>query len=249
MRVYRINYIIVLLVFCFAKPPVFAQDKISNSAYSVLEKKFTKTSFGYKYLMYRPVEYSENSAPFPLMVYLHGAGIYGTDLELLKPEVPVKFMVKNGTLPFVVIAPLSRDEYFWNAGNLNAFLHEVLLRNNLDRSRVYLTGMSRGGRGTIQWAVAYPRRFAAIAPVAGGGFVKEADELVDVPVWAFHGAQDQVIPLQYTHNLMKRLHEITNTDIRYTVFQDKGHGIWHRAYSTTELYDWFLRHKNPDPID
>lgn len=226
----------------------FAQQFDDAIAYTVEEKNFTDTAFGYRYLMYLPTEYTAKNKPWPVLFYLHGAGTYGTDLNRLKPQVPVRFMVKDGKLPFVVVAPMSRDREFWNSGNVNTFIKEVLLKNNLDRSRVYLTGMSRGGHGTFITAGDFPRRFAAIAPIAGAGGKVKADELKSMGVWAFHGALDDVIPIQYTSVLMQELNRVSKNDVKYTVYQNEGHGIWEKAYSTTALYDWFLTQKNPDPI-
>lgn len=225
-----------------------AQQFDDAIAYTVEEKNFTDTAFGYRYLMYLPTEYSKKSEPFPVIFYLHGAGTYGTDLDQLKPQVPVRFMIKDGKLPFVVVAPMSRYRYFWKSGEVNTLIKEVLLKNNLDRYRVYLTGMSRGGHGTFITAGNFPRRFAAIAPVAGAGGKVKASELKTMGVWAFHGALDDVIPIQHTSVLMQELNRISKNDVKYTVYQNEGHGIWEKAYSNTALYDWFLTQKNPDPI-
>lgn len=230
-------------------PASTARTGYENIAYTAEEKNFTKTTFGYRYLLFKPNGYSKKSEPFPVIVFLHGAGTSGTNLDHLKPQVPLMYMIKNGKLPFVVIAPLSRYRQAWDAGNLNTFLHDVLLRNNLDRSRVYLTGMSMGGQGTLRWAAAYPKRFAAIAPVAGANTVDRVEKMSELPVWAFHGAKDDIVPIQFMTDVMLKLKLVTKTDVRYTVYPDEGHGIWKKAYSTTELYDWFLSHTNPDPID
>lgn len=226
--------------------PAFAQN--NESAYTVEEKNYTDTGFGYRYLMYLPNEYSKKSQEYPVIFYLHGAGTYGTDLEQLKPQVPVHYMVRFGKLPFVVVAPLSRYREAWEPGHVNTFIKDILLRNNLDRSRVYLTGMSMGGQGTIRTAGDFPRRFAAIAPVCGAGAIGRADALKTMGVWAFHGAKDEVIPIKFTAVLMQELKRVSKRDVKYTVYPNEGHSIWEEAYSTTDLYDWFLTQKNPDPI-
>ena len=231
------------LLFClplWISPSLARNSNLEKTMYYDLqEKNFTKLRGGYQYLLYFPKNYKEEKS-FPLLLFLHGAGTRGDDLETLKRHVPIQFMIQDGALPFVVVAPLCPDKKQWESGLLNSFLSEVILRNAIDEHRVYLTGISMGGYGAFQLATAYPERFAALVPVCGAARMNMVKNLLHVPIWTFHGAKDTVVPIQYTASVVKELQKYKQADVRFTVYPDAGHDIWNRAYGTSELYSWML---------
>ena len=101
--------------------------------------------------------------------------------------------------------------------------------------------MSMGGYGTWALATEFPDRFAAIAPVCGGGDVAEADRIAHLPIWAFHGNKDNVVPFNETEKMVDELHRIGG-DIRFTAYSECGHDAWTSAYSDPELYTWLFSH-------
>ncbi|MEW6236900.1 MAG: alpha/beta fold hydrolase [Candidatus Omnitrophota bacterium] len=216
---------------------VFSEE----SSFRVFEKSFNPKGSGYKYLLYQPKEY-EQQENWPLLIILHGAGTRGDNLAKLKKHTPIQYVVRDGKLPFIVAAPLCPARKKWESALLSEFLDELLRRNSIDPDRVYLTGISMGGFGSFQFAKDYPDRLAAVAPVCGGGKPEWAETLRQLPVWAFHGAKDRVVPLRSSENLMKELKRITANEARYTVFPNSGHDIWNKAYNNPELYEWFLSH-------
>ncbi len=120
----------------------------------------------------------------------------------------------------------------------------------VDTERIYLSGLSMGGNGTWHFAAAYPDRFAAIAPVCGwgdffAGFPERVCLLKQVPVWAFHGAQDTVVPLAGSQVLVDKLQECGG-DVRLTIYPDATHDSWTETYDNPELYTWFLSHTTRD---
>ena len=125
-----------------------------------------------------------------------------------------------------------------------AILDEVCAKYAVDEDRIYLTGLSMGGFGSWQLGCSHPERFAAVAPICGGGmfghgFPARVVDLVGVPVWAFHGARDNVVPITATVELVDRL-KAAGGNVRLTVFPDAEHNSWARVYAGEALYEWFL---------
>jgi predicted peptidase len=127
-----------------------------------------------------------------------------------------------------------------------ALLDDLLGRYAVDRDRIYLTGLSMGGYGTWYLGTEHANRFAAIAPICGGGywfhgFPERVCRLRDTPVWAFHGAQDDVVPLGESETLVDTLRQCGGT-VELTVYPDAGHDSWTATYANPALYQWFLAH-------
>jgi predicted peptidase len=121
-------------------------------------------------------------------------------------------------------------------------IDDVLANYNVDKSRIYLTGLSMGGFGTWDLAVSYPNYFAAIAPICGGGNPILVSRLKDIPVWVFHGKKDDAVPEQQSALMVEALKKI-GADVVYTVLPEGGHvDAWEYAYNEAGLFDWFLLH-------
>lgn len=112
----------------------------------------------------------------------------------------------------------------------------------MDQKRIYLTGLSLGGHGTWALSCRYPDRFAAIAPFCGKGSTDKACNLKEVPVWAFHGAKDNVVPLKESEIMVDAV-KACGGDAILTIYPNIGHACWDEAYNGKELYDWFLKHR------
>jgi predicted peptidase len=195
------------------------------------------------YLLFKPRSYSASGAPVPLIVFLHGSGERGDDLEKVKTWGPPAIVEKNPDFPFMVVSPQLPASEWWHANLLKAMLDEVLASHNVDRSRVYLTGLSSGGYGTWDLASRYPEYFAAIAPICGGGRPTQIERLKDVPAWVFHGAKDTTVPEQQSAIMVAALRALGG-DVTYTVLPEGGHAdAWKYAYGEAGLFDWFLQHR------
>ena len=126
----------------------------------------------------------------------------------------------------------------------------MVAKHNVDPKRIYLTGLSMGGFGTWSLGLSNPDRFAAIAPICGGGDIirilltdpKKQNALKTLPVWAFHGGKDPVVPLAESERMVNALKNIGN-DAKLTVYPEAGHDSWTETYNNNELYDWFLAHE------
>ena len=209
------------------------------------EKQVTVT-YKSNYLLYLPPEYGkEPDKKWPLIVFLHGSGERGTDLNAVKTHGPPK-VVERRSLPFVVLSPQCPSGDWWRPEEIMALTDEIIAKYKLDRDRVYLTGLSMGGFGTWDTAIAYPDRFAAIAPVCGSGNPYRAPALKNVPTWVFHGEQDQAVPVAASAQMVSVLKQVGG-EVKFTRYPNVGHDSWTQTYAHRALYDWFLQHKRGQP--
>src|SRR5690606_23701288 len=109
-----------------------------------------------------------------------------------------------------VVSPQCPEHSFWpiEADAIMALLDELIATYEVDASRIYLTGLSMGGWGTWNLAITNPSRFAAIVPICGGEKPAKASALKDVPIWAFHGAKDEVVPVSESEAMVNAINEI-----------------------------------------
>jgi len=208
----------------------------------VFEKTITKT-VSCQYLLYLPQDYGREQR-WPLILFLHGAGERGSDLEKVKKHGPPRIVEERKDFPFIVVSPQCPDDRWWPEENemLINMLDDVVAKCNVDKERIYLTGLSMGGYGAWALASAYPERFAAITPICGGGRGFMADKLKDVPVWAFHGAKDNVVPLKESEEMVNAVKN-RGGDAKLTVYPEAGHDSWTETYNNPQLYEWFLQHR------
>ena len=201
----------------------------------------TKT-VGLEYLLFLPEGYDEQARQkWPLILFLHGAGERGDDLDLVKVHGPPKLVEDDPDFPFIVLSPQCPADSWWteHLDDLAALLDEVIGAHDVDTNRLYVTGLSMGGYGTWSLALAQPERFAAIVPICGGGKPYLARRLKDLPVWAFHGAQDTVVPLEESEQMVAAIKEAGGAP-RLTIYPDAGHDSWTETYANSELYVWLL---------
>ena len=197
---------------------------------------------GLHYLLYLPSGYDKADKPLPLILFLHGAGETGKDLKKVKVHGPPKVVEKKRDFGFIVVSPQA-PRRGWDSKALLALLDEVESKYKVDKDRVYLTGLSMGGFGTWSLAAAAPERFAAIAPVCGGGNTGAAKKIKDLPTWVFHGAKDRVVPPARSERMVEALKKAGAKEVKFTVYPDAGHDSWTVTYDNPELYKWFLAHK------
>ena len=196
-----------------------------------------------KYLLYLPKDYDAKPAS-PLLLFLHGMGERGDNLDALKVYGPPQMIEKGQDLPFIVVSPVCPDTRSWESMpmELTALLDDIIEKYKVDQDRIYVTGLSMGGFGT--WALAQytPDRFAAIAPICGGGDPRAAKRIAHIPAWVFHGAKDNTVPLERSEKMVKALKD-NGGNVRFTVYPNTGHNSWIEAYATPELFEWLLQYK------
>jgi predicted peptidase len=204
-----------------------------------------ETTIGFKYLLFLPQEYGKNpKMRWPLILFLHGAGECGDDLDSLRLYGPAKLVEQRPEFPFICLTPQCPEGETWieQLKTLKMLLDEVLSSYSVDLDRVYLTGFSMGGYGTWGLAMAYPETFAAMVPICGGGMVQWVEILKDIPVWAFHGADDPTVPVGESQRMVDALRS-AGGQAKLTVYPGVGHDSWTETYDNPELYDWFLRYR------
>jgi pimeloyl-ACP methyl ester carboxylesterase len=200
-----------------------------------------RSSSGLDYLVYLPDGYYRSRARWPLILTLHGRGEAGDDMGLVRRQgLPLRVEEKGGQ-PFVIVAPQSPG-WAWDVGALGGLLDEVLERYRIDADRVYVVGNSMGGTGTWLLAAHSPGRFAAIAPICGRGDPASAGRMRDVPTWAFHGAEDHVVPPERSERMIEALKK-AGGDARLTVYPGVGHDAWTQTYANPRFYEWLLQHR------
>ncbi len=203
------------------------------------EERVTYMASGH-FLLFLPHEYGATDRKWPMIIFLHGSGERGSDLELVKKQGPPMIVESQPDFPFIVVSPQVPEGSAWSPDVIDALLKVLVKKLAVDNDRIYLTGLSMGGYGTWACAAAYPHWFAAIAPVCGGGDPGWACKLKDIPVWAFHGAKDDVVPIKEEQDMVDALKECGG-DVQFTIYPEGNHNAWTETYANPELYKWFLR--------
>ncbi len=194
------------------------------------------------YWLSLPKDYSDKK-PASLLIFLHGSGERGNNLDQVLVHGPPKLIKAGKEFPFIVVSPqLTSDVRRWDVQQLSDMLDDLESKYTIDKSRIYLTGLSMGGYGTWAWGAETPERFAALAPICGGGDPEKAKQLTKVPIWAFHGMKDNAVPVERSIE-MKEAIEAAGGDIKLTLYPNASHDSWTESYNNPELYQWFLSHK------
>ena len=213
------------------------------------------------YLVATP-ESVDAEANLPVLIFLHGAGGRGEDIEKVKriAKPALTGMEQFAGEPCFLVAPQALNgtkeiPASWVPDDLDQFLQHLKATLPVDESRIYLTGTSMGGYGTWVWSAQSPQQFAAVAPVVGGlgkGGPKDvtpnldewAASLATIPVWAFHGADDKVVPAERSERMIKLIKENGGQQARLTIYPGEGHGAGRRVYTSREFFEWMFAQRS-----
>ncbi len=198
-----------------------------------------------KYLLFLPEGYEQGGKKWPMMLFLHGAGERGSDLNKVKMHGPPKIVQQQKDFPFIVVSPQCPSGQWWpgKIDTLKALVDEIAADYEVDKDRMYLTGLSMGGYGTWALGAAYPDLFAAAIPICGGGQpFAMAPKLKDLPIWAFHGAKDPVVPISQSEEMVEAINR-AGGNAKLTVYPQAGHDSWTATYDNPDIYEWLLKHK------
>ena len=205
------------------------------------QTKVIDKSFEFPFIARTPENMREK---LPLIVQLHGAGERGdgSNLEAVEVHGFSHVFTDDEEFDCILVQPQCPNDSFWvaNIPFIKTFIDKIIKKYNCDEDRVYLVGLSMGGYGTWFTAMAFPDMFAAIAPCCGGGMPWNASVL-KMPVWAFHGAKDEVVYPYESENMVKAMENAGLTP-KYTVFSEYGHNSWEKAFCY-ELLEWLLMQK------
>lgn len=203
-----------------------------------------ETEREFHYLLFLPKDYGNSDKPrkWPLILFLHGSGERGDDLELVKKHGPPKIVESKPEFEFVTVSPQCPAGQRWKSEELTQLLDHVSKSLAVDADRVYVTGLSMGGGGTWQLAAAQPDRFAAIAPICGRGDLAIAEKIKDIPTWVFHGAKDTAVSLEQSEKMVEAL-KAAGGKPKLTVYPDAAHDSWTVTYENPEFYQWLLEQR------
>jgi len=203
-------------------------------------KPLINSKLGLNYLLYLPLNYDVKEK-LPLLLFLHGAGSKGNDLKLIK-QIGLPRLIEDGKdFPFIIVSPQCPENEWWTTQltSLEMLINNICENYKVDESKIYVTGLSMGGYGTWAIAIKNPNRFAAIIPICGGGDVENICDIGKLPVWTFHGAKDNVVPISETKNLVDKL-KSCGGNVEFTIYPNARHDAWTETYNNDKIYEWLL---------
>jgi len=231
-------------------PTVHAGQHPHSVKVQIADKSLISQTVQVNYLLYLPESYGQDPQQrWPLILFLHGRGERGQNLELLKKHPLPKILDGQADFPAIVVSPqLPLKKFWWSEmiDPLSVLLDQIQAEYSVDPRRIYLTGLSMGGFGAWEFALRYPTRFAAVVPIAGG--YREGSRIVpenicdikDVPMWVFHGSRDTTVPSFHSEILVEAL-QACGSNVRFTLYADAEHeDSFQRAYAEPELIPWLL---------
>ena len=197
-----------------------------------------------KYLFFLPKDYYiAKKTAWPIILFLHGMGERGDDLELVKIHGIPKIVKTKKDFPFIAVSPQCPTEYVWRDKKMLQAVESLILKiiknYRIDKTRVYVTGLSMGGYGTWALAARRPELFAAAVPICGGGDPATVNVLKNLPIWVFHGGLDKVVLSEESEKMVRAL-EKDGGKVRYTLYPEAYHDSWTETYDNPALYDWML---------
>ncbi len=205
---------------------------------NIERKSFGELAYAIRY----PDSYTKGDR-YPVIFFLHGAGSRGNSLDHLLKNVYFSITARHEGFPFITIAPqCSENTWFDMMHLLKGLLRATAEADFADPDRIYVMGASMGGYATWQLAMSCPELIAAIVPICGGGMYWNAARLVNVPVWAHHGALDTTVDLEESEKMVKAVND-NGGCARLTVYPDTAHASWVPAYNNYEVFEWLLSHR------
>jgi predicted peptidase len=246
----RAPLLLLTLVLAFTMATKKTSAQPAGQSVQKLDVKITRTVTTH-FLLALPKDYDAKAAKrWPLMMFLHGAGERGADLSKVAIHGPPKLVAAGQELPFIIVSPQCPGGERWSDDTLLALLDSVSTQHHVDTNRIYLTGLSMGGFASWSLAAKYPERFAAVAPICGGGSTidllltskTKRDAIKTLPIWAFHGTKDTAVPLAESEKMVAGFKRAGCQQAELTVYPDAGHDSWTETYSNPKLYEWFLSH-------
>lgn len=209
-----------------------AQPQILHFSYTVT-KNFTDN-----YLLYLPENYDSGNSDWPMVIFLHGSGGPISNIDDIRTTGPPYYFEHGMDSDFVLLCPQLYGDVHWDVDRLHKLTLEILANYRIDESRIYITGLSRGGAGTWEYAVSYPEMFAAVVPISARD-IPGVERLVDTNTWIFHGGADTGVPFQGAQWMYNRLSTI-GANVQLTMYPGMGHIAWQPAYATDSLWTWML---------
>lgn len=245
-----------LIGICLLPGSLWAADPAAGKQVAQELKSNYAPSVTTRFLLFLPEGYEQTAAnetaakKWPLLLFLHGAGESGTDIAKVKVHGPPKLVEERpGDFPFIVVSPQADlpgpivDR--WSPPILADLVDQLSQQYAVDTDRIYVTGLSMGGYGTIRLTAHYPDKFAAALPICGGGWPNYAEALAKVPMWFVHGDNDAAVPVEYSLTMVKAIRGKGGKP-RLTILENVAHDSWSSTYANPDFYRWLLTHRLSD---
>ncbi len=201
----------------------------------------------YNYWFFDPQTEPDERAHYPLLIFLHGASLCGTNMDKVKRYGPISAVARGRSIDSYILAPQNPGGA-WKPERVMKIVDWAIANYAVDTTRIYVYGMSLGGYGTIDVATSYPNRIAAAMAICGGGTAKNLGQLSQVPLWIIHGTADRAVSIKESDRVVSAI-QATGDDSRliYTRLQGVDHGRPARLFYMLQTYDWLFSHSTQDP--
>lgn len=196
----------------------------------------------YDFWINMPKDYTDKGEKQPILVFLHGRSLSGTDLNRVRRYGVLSALKKGREIPGIIVAPQTNRG--WNPASVMEVIDYVLAKYNADPSRVYVCGMSMGGYGTMDVAGTFPERIAAAVAICGGGTLAYASNLAQVPLWIQHGSADRAVPASESKKIYNAIKKVDDkADVTLTIIPGGSHGSVERLFHQDKIYDWMFTYR------
>jgi predicted peptidase len=241
-RIFRFSSYVMLLICatgCFNADPAKKLNSMPQGTGFILRES-NGNSGKHKYSIFIPRDYTP-SKQYPTIVFLHGIGEAGSDgKKCTTVGIGPAIAARNGNFPFIVIFP--QTGWDWTSENSENIMLDAIndakKHYAIDGSRISLTGLSSGGRGTWVLGARHPEIFSALVPMGGYAAYDAVPDLKTIPIWALHNSGDYIVPVGGTREMVKRVKAAGNTTVHYSEFKKGGHNCWDEAYDKGDLFAW-----------
>ena len=198
---------------------------------------------GRRWQVYVPYDFKPG---YPAILFLHGMGESGTEgVKQSAIGISMGIRMDRSRWPFLVVLPQKpTHEEPWTDSrpHIDKVLEAVEKEFDTDPHRRYITGLSQGGFGTFELAAHLRWNFAAAAPVCGWRSSEGIEkDFKDIPIWAFHGEDDPVVPAQRSKDAIEKI-KASGGDAQLTLLPGVQHNSWDHAYQKSDLPNWLLSH-------
>ena len=186
---------------------------------------------------------NESTEKLPVLLFLHGKSLSGTDLHRVKRYGVLRAIEKGRKINAIVVAPQLANGS-WNPDSVLEVLDYVQKNYNTDKQRVYVCGMSLGSYGTMHFVGKYPDRVTAAVSICGGGNVADACSLSKVPIWIYHGDKDFVVHMRESKKIYEAIKKCNkDSEVTFTVIHGGNHANVEKIFHQDTIYNWLFSNK------
>jgi predicted peptidase len=221
--------------------PLYIALFILTSTFGFSQLKTIKNKTTYPFWINVPEK--ESTEKQPILIFLHGKSLSGTDLNRVRRYGVLRAMDKGRKIPAIVVAPQVAKGN-WNPDKVLEVLDYVKKNYNVDESRIYVCGMSLGGYGTLHFAGKYADKITAAVAICGGGNVKDGCKLATIPLWIQHGDVDYIVPMSESKKVVDAIKKCDEkADVTLTIIKGGNHGNVERLFHEDAMYDCLFQQK------